>query len=120
MRRGFSIFVLLILLVPLALPLTLAGGAPALPVCCRPGGTHHCTGRMASQTRPGDGFRDAPHNCPFAHARLLPDSLRPQAPVAVAVSQAFAPLQTALVTAGFAAPAAAIQSPRAPPARSSL
>ena len=120
MRRGLSIFVLGFLLAPLALPVTVAGGAPALPFCCRPGGAHHCTGGMAGQARPGDGFRDAARACPYSHARLLPDSLRPQAPAAVLAPQATGPLQAVLVPTGSVTPARGLQSPRAPPAFSSL
>jgi hypothetical protein len=120
MRRCLSIFVLVLLLAPLALPLTLAGGAPALPICCRPGGAHHCTGGMTGQAPQGDGFRDAARACPYAHATLLPNSLRPQAPAAVIAPQAAEALQAVLVSTSAVAPLTGLRSTRAPPALSSL
>jgi len=120
MRRSLSIFVLVLLLAPLALPLTLAGGAPALPICCRPGGAHHCTGMAAPAQAPrGDGFRDA-HKCPYSHATLLPGSVRPEAPAAVPAPRATCALGSQLGSTPPAAPAAGLQSPRAPPVLSSL
>jgi hypothetical protein len=118
MRRGLSIFALILLLAPLALPL--AGSARALPICCRPGGSHHCSGSMTSQARPGDGFREAAHKCPYSHATLLPNSLRPQAPATAAVSPAVEPLRARLVIAGSCAPVTGVRSSRAPPLFSSL
>ena len=120
MRRCLPIFVLVLLVAPLALPVALAGGAPALPICCRPGGAHHCAGGMASPAAPGDGLRSSAHNCPYFHARLLPNVLRPQAPAAVSAPHAVEPLRVALISSGSVAPITAIHSPRAPPALSSL
>jgi hypothetical protein len=119
MRRSLSILVLVLLLSPLALPLTLAGGAPALPICCRTGGAHHCTG-TAKLSLPGDGFRDAAHKCPYAHARLLPNALRPQTRAAVSAPRAAQPAPIGLGASRPAAPVADSQSSRAPPALSSL
>ncbi len=118
MRRSLSILVLVLLLAPLALPLTLLAGAPAGPTCCRPGGAHHCSG-MAGLSLPGNGFRDA-HRCPYAHARLLPNALRPQAPAAVPAPHAAQAAASPAVCTRPAAPALGLQSPRAPPALSSL
>ena len=120
MRRCLSIFVLLLLLAPLALPLTLAGGAPALPFCCRAGGAHHCSGGMATKAPLGDGFREAAHACPYAHATLLPNAPRAQAPAAVIAPQAAERLQVVPVSIRSAAPATGLYSSRAPPAPSSL
>ncbi|HXZ27144.1 MAG TPA: hypothetical protein VEG08_03990 [Terriglobales bacterium] len=119
MRRSLSIFVLVLLLAPLALPLTLAGGAPALPICCRAGGAHHCTG-MAELRLPGDGFREAAGKCPYAHATLLSNVLRAQAPAAVPAPLATQAASVPTASTQAAAPALGLQSPRAPPARSSL
>lgn len=118
MRRVLSIFVLVLLLAPLALPLTLTGGAPALPICCRPGGAHHCTG-MAGRSLPGEGFRSVA-KCPYSHATLLPGSLRPQAPVPVPTPHVARALRAELALTRPAAPALGLQSSRAPPAGSSL
>ena len=120
MRRCLSIFVLVLLLAPLALPLTLAGGAPALPICCRPGGAHHCTGGMATKAPLGDGFRDTTRACPYAHATLLPNVLRPQAPAAVPTPHAARALHAESPRIQPAAPVDGSQSSRAPPALSSL
>ena len=119
MRRSLSIFVLVLLLAPLALPLTLAGGAPAFPICCRPGGAHHCTG-MAGMRLPGDGFGEAAGKCPYAHATLLPNVLRAQAPAAVPVPHVAPAVRVELPLIQPAAPVAGLQSPRAPPVLSSL
>ncbi|HYX70044.1 MAG TPA: hypothetical protein VE825_12980 [Terriglobales bacterium] len=119
MRRSLSIFVLVLLLAPLALPLTLAGDAPALPYCCRAGGAHHCSA-PANLSLPGDGFRGAASHCPYSHARLLPNSLRPQAPAAVPAPRPAHVQPAALGRSQTTAPVAGSQSPRAPPALSSL
>lgn len=119
MRRSLSIFVLVLLLAPLALPLSLAGGAPALPICCRPGGAHHCSG-MTGQAPQGDGFRGTAHTCPYAHVTLLPGSVRPQTLASVPVPRGAQALHTRLSQIQPAAPATGLQSPRAPPALSSL
>ncbi len=118
MRRILSIFVLVLLLAPLALPLALAGGVPALPFCCRAGGAHHCTG-MSGPSLPGDGFRDA-HQCPYFHARLLPNAPRAQMPAAVPAPHVTQSAHVELALAQPAAPLADLQSSRAPPALSSL
>ena len=119
MRRSLSILVLVLLLAPLALPLTLAGGAPPLPLCCRPGGAHHCTG-MSRMRLPGDGFREAAGKCPYAHARLLPNAPRPQVPASVPALHAAHVAAPAALRTQPATPALGLQSPRAPPALSSL
>ena len=117
MRRVPAILVLLVfggmLLAPMA-----AGLGPALPICCRPGGAHHCTG-MTAQAPRGDGFRDA-HQCPYSHATLLPSSLRPEAPAAVPAPHGTHALGPQPSRVQPAAPAAGLQSPRAPPALFSL
>jgi len=119
MRRCLSIFVLVLLLAPLALPLTLVGGAPALPICCRPGGAHHCTG-MAAKAPLGDGFRDAAHNCPYSHARLLPNAQRVLSPAAVPAPNTARARHAASPRTRLAAPVTDSQSSRAPPVFSSL
>jgi hypothetical protein len=64
-RRGASISVLLLLLSSVIVPLVQAG-ATSMPLCCRVGGQHHCSGMTG-----GEGFHSLPGKCPYRVAPAI-------------------------------------------------
>jgi hypothetical protein len=61
MKRLLANLALASILGILLMPLTTAVQAPSVPVCCRPGGKHHC-----SQNSPENGFASKTAPCPYA------------------------------------------------------
>lgn len=65
MRRLLANLVLASMLGTFVLPLAASVQQPGLPLCCRPGGKHHCT-----QSSSEPGFKSKTAACPYAS--LLP------------------------------------------------
>jgi len=71
MRRGASIFVLVLLSASLIAPMVLALPA-SVPACCRVGGNHHCEMTLKSSGLPG--LQSVPETCPYRdHSAVTPE-----------------------------------------------
>jgi hypothetical protein len=80
MRRGVSISVLVVLLASVLTPLAEAN-VSSVPVCCRAGGQHHCTGVAGM-----DGFHSLPSKCPYRVAPAVTSGIAALATVSLRVS----------------------------------